>query len=175
MARWKDGTADTSKHQPRRSRSVIVSPETRRRPQESSARAGRERSTHAGGRRQTKRTGRVRRQRSGADAGARSIGNGSADLIGRLPVIPAEQSRDHNRPDREGQEAQRKPLDDPQHGQGVQSLQVPSAVQEVQTVPSEIFTVPAAVSVVTVAFSAFPPLSVKYLTIFETMAVAVSA
>jgi len=136
-------------------------PETRRRPQESEARTGRERSTHAGGRRQTKRTGRVRRQRSGADAGARSIGNGSADLIGCLPVIPAEQSRDHNRPEREGQKAQRKLLCDPQHGQGVQSLQVPSAVQEVQTVPSEIFTVPEVVSVVTVAFSASPPLLVK--------------
>ena len=151
--------------------------ETRRRPQGSAAERGSDWRTHVGGCRQTKRTGRVRRQRSGADVGARSIGNGSADRIGRLPVIPAEQSRDHDRADRDRQEPQRESLDDAQHGQGVgvQSVQVPSTVQEVQTVPSEIFTVPAAVSVVTVAFSAFPPLSVKYLTIFETMAVAVSA
>jgi len=138
-----------------------MSPETRRRPQESEARTGRERNTHAGGCRQTKRTGRVRRQRSGADAGARFIGNGSADLIGRLPVIPAEQSRDHDRTDREGQKAERNPLDKTQHGHGVQSLQTPSAVQDVQIVPSEIFNVPDASSVVTVAFSTFPPLSLK--------------
>ena len=140
-----------------------MSPETRRRPQESSARAGRERSTHAGGRRQTKRTGRVRRQRSGADVGARSIGNGSADLIGRLPVIPAEQSRDHDCPDREGQKAQHKPFDEPPHGQGVfvHSVQLPDASHDTHVVPSSIFNVLDVSSVVTVAFSTLPPLSRK--------------
>ena len=135
--------------------------ETRRRPQGSAAERGSDWRTHAGGRRQTKRTGRVRRQRSGADEGARSIGNGSAHLIGRLPVIPAEQDRNHDRADRDRQEPQHESLDDAQHGQGVQSEQVPSVVQEVQTVPSEIFTVPEAVSVVTVAFSVLPPLLAK--------------
>ena len=119
MARLKDGATDTSKHQPGRRLSETMPSETRRRPQDSFAKRGSDWHTHAGGRRQTKRTGRVRRQRSGADEEARSIGNGSAHLIGRLPVIPAEQGRNHDRADRDRQEPQHESLDDAQHCQGV--------------------------------------------------------
>ena len=163
MARLKDGATDTSKHQPGRRHSETMPSETRRRPQESFAEQGSDWHTHAGGRRQTKRTGRVRSQRSGADEGARSIGNGSAHLIGRLSVIPAEQGRNHDRTDRDRQEPQHESLDDAQHCQGVaeQSVQVPEASHCTQVVPSSTFSVFAASSVVTVALFTSPPFSRK--------------